>query len=105
NSRLRQQMLDIASASPPLGLYALIDYVHFKGEGTNPAERYQGEGWGLLQVLQNMPAHSAAPLDAFAASARTVLSQRVANAPAERREDRWLQGWHNRVSTYLPPQS
>ena len=33
------------------GIYALIDYVNFKGEGTKPSERYKGEGWGLLQVL------------------------------------------------------
>jgi hypothetical protein len=92
----------VAHAHPPYGLYALIDYVHFKGEGTNPDERYQDQGWGLLQVLQNMPADASAPLDAFVQSARHILAQRTANAPPERREQRWLAGWNNRLSTYLP---
>ncbi len=41
-------------AAEPDGLYALVDYVNFKGEGTLPSERYRGEGWGLLQVLEEM---------------------------------------------------
>ena len=41
-------------AGEPQGLYALVDYVNFKGEGTLASERYQGEGWGLLQVLEEM---------------------------------------------------
>lgn len=94
----------IASAHAPYGLYALIDYIHFKGEGSNSAERYRGQGWGLLQVLQGMPADASAPLDEFVLSARKVLAQRVANAPPERREERWLDGWNNRLSTYLPGQ-
>lgn len=93
----------MAAAEPPWGLYALIDYLHFKGDGTRSEERYQGQGWGLLQVLQAMPADQPA-LPAFAASARQVLSQRVALAPAEREETRWLDGWHNRIATYLPPE-
>src|SRR4030095_14024904 len=36
--------------SSSAGTFALIDYVNFKGEGTNPRERYEGQGWGLLQV-------------------------------------------------------
>jgi hypothetical protein len=94
----------VALADAPYGLYALIDYIHFKGEGSNPAERYQGQGWGLLQVLQGMPVDGTAPLDEFVLSARKVLAQRVANAPPERREERWLEGWNNRLSTYLPRQ-
>src|SRR5262245_46818049 len=38
----------------PQGCYALIDYVNFKGEGVLHSERYQGQGWGLLQVLEAM---------------------------------------------------
>ena len=38
-------------AAVPNGVYTLMDFVNFKGEGVNPAERYNGEGWGLLQVL------------------------------------------------------
>lgn len=89
----------------PQGTYALIDYVNFKGEGTNPAERYQGRGWGLLQVLGEMkevPAGSAAATE-FAAAAKRVLSRRIANSPPDRGEKRWEQGWHNRCNTYAKP--
>ncbi|HEY0961781.1 MAG TPA: hypothetical protein VGE69_05430 [Pseudomonadales bacterium] len=92
----------VAAAEPPYGLYALIDYVHFKGEGTKDSERYGGQGWGLLQVLQDMPAESATPLQDFVVTARAVLARRVELAPAERNERRWLDGWHARLQTYLP---
>ena len=86
-------------ASTPQGCYALVDYVNFKGEGTRATERYRGQGWGLLQVLENMrDTHSA--LDEFAASAKTTLRRRVANSPPERGEARWLPGWLTRVDGY-----
>jgi hypothetical protein len=85
-------------AAEPLGMYALIDYVNFKGEGTLSTERYQGEGWGLLQVLQDMQQGPA--ISAFSASAIRVLTRRVAHAPPARGESRWLPGWKNRVRTY-----
>jgi hypothetical protein len=84
----------------PKGVYALVDYVNFKGEGTLPAERYQGEGWGLLQVLDAMADRPEEDLVAFADAAAAVLTRRVALAPAERREARWLGGWLKRVATY-----
>jgi hypothetical protein len=92
------------------GPIALIDYVNFKGEGVLESERYQGQGWGLLQVLQEMgPAPDAAAVpdleqDAvrrFTDAALDVLARRAANAPAERGEARWLPGWQNRVRRYL----
>ena len=86
-------------ASSAQGYYALVDYVNFKGEGTLPTERYHGEGWGLLQVLENMHGTQSA-LDEFAASAKTVLRRRVANSPPERGEARWLSGWLARVDGY-----
>ena len=86
-------------ASSAQGCYALVDYVNFKGEGTLPTERYHGEGWGLLQVLENMHGAQSA-LDEFAASAKTVLRRRVANSPPERGEARWLSGWLARVDGY-----
>jgi hypothetical protein len=79
------------------GCYALVDYVNFKGEGVLPTERYRGQGWGLLQVLQTMQDSSVAE---FSRSAETVLRRRVQNAPPERREARWLPGWLNRVHSY-----
>src|SRR5207249_3810779 len=38
----------------PQGCYALVDYVNFKGEGVLHSERYNEQGWGLLQVLEQM---------------------------------------------------
>lgn len=92
-------------ATTAQGTYALVDYVNFKGEGTQTAERYQGYGWGLLQVLGGMKEVPAGPAAAteFAASAKRVLSRRIANSPPERGEKRWEEGWHNRCSTYARP--
>jgi hypothetical protein len=87
------------------GTYALIDYVNFKGDGSLATERYKGEGWGLLQVLAGMrevPAGAPAAAE-FAASAKRVLSRRIANAPPARGEQRWMSGWHNRCDTYARP--
>jgi hypothetical protein len=80
------------------GLYALVDYVNFKGEGTLTSERYRGEGWGLLQVLEEMRSGPAA--SEFSQAADRVLTRRVANAPVARVEKRWLPGWRNRIRTY-----
>lgn len=92
-------------ASTPQGTYALIDYVNFKGDGTQASERYQGQGWGLLQVLQEMRDVPAGPAAAgeFAASAQRVLDRRIANSPPARGEGRWRAGWHNRAATYGRP--
>ena len=88
-------------ANAPLGYYALMDYVNFKGEGANPSERYNGQGWGLLQVLESMRADGPA-LPAFAAAADSVLTRRVKNSPPARNEAQWLPGWRNRLKTYIP---
>ena len=89
-------------STTPQGTYALIDYVNFKGDGTLASEKYKGMGWGLMQVLGNMKdVPSGAPAAAeFAASAKRMLSRRIANSPPERGEKRWEQGWHNRCDTY-----
>jgi hypothetical protein len=85
----------------PQGCYALIDYVNFKGEGVLHTERYQGQGWGLLQVLEAMHGTSdAGAVDEFARSAKAVLTRRVQNSPPERHESRWLSGWIRRVNSY-----
>jgi hypothetical protein len=89
-------------AATQRGSFALIDYVNFKGEGTKDTERYLGEGWGLLQVLAGMgESEGASPAALFARSAEEVLTRRVRNAPPDRHEERWLNGWKNRVRAYV----
>jgi hypothetical protein len=88
-------------ARTPQGCYALVDYVNFKGEGVLHTERYQGQGWGLLQVLETMHGTSdAAAVDEFSSVAKAILTRRVHNAPAQRNESRWLTGWIRRVNSY-----
>jgi hypothetical protein len=94
---VEQQFYRVANS--PHGLYALIDYVNFKGEGTSPKERYNNQGWGLLQVLETMPGTGDA-MGEFVQAADFVLTRRVQNA--SRDESRWLPGWRNRLKTYLP---
>ena len=84
----------------PAGCYALVDYVNFKGEGVLHSERYRGQGWGLLQVLEEMATATLDPVQEFARAATAVLTRRVHNAPSERHESRWLAGWLNRVNSY-----
>lgn len=89
-------------AKSPNGLYPLIDYVNFKGEGTTRTETYKGEGWGLLQVLENMKGTEIgkAALIEFSNSAKFVLERRVKNSDPEKNEKKWLAGWLNRCDTY-----
>ena len=97
---VRKQFYRVASS--PNGLYPLIDYVNFKGEGTNPKERYNGQGWGLLQVLENMKGTETgkSALTEFSNSAKFVLQRRVNNSDPSKKERKWLQGWFNRCNTY-----
>jgi hypothetical protein len=99
-AKVQRQFERVASTSQ--GCYALVDYVNFKGEGVLDTERYRGQGWGLLQVLQGMNGteDGRGAAAEFAKSARAVLSRRVQNSPAERNESRWLGGWLQRVGTY-----
>ena len=94
-----------AVAESPQGVYALIDYVNFKGEGTNPGERYNGIGWGLRDVLLEMrgqPRGAAAAAE-FSEAAKRVLNRRISNSPAGRNEAQWRAGWLNRCETYKHP--
>jgi len=86
-----------------MGSYALVDYVNFKGEGVLATERYAGQGWGLLQVLEGMSQESSGreAVKNFAQSAKEVLTRRVRNSPPERHEARWLPGWLHRIDTYV----
>jgi len=99
-SRIRANYQKVSSTAH--GTYALIDYVNFKGDGTNPTERYKAQGWGLMWVLMEMgdvPAGQAAALE-FAAAAKRCLDRRISNSPPARGEGRWKAGWHNRCNTY-----
>lgn len=83
------------------GIFALIDYVHFKGEGIQITERYAGKGWGLLQVLEQMHGTSKeSAVSDFIKEAKKILQQRVMLSPPEKGEKRWLAGWINRVESY-----
>jgi hypothetical protein len=85
----------------PEGMFAMIDYINFKGDGLKSSERYKSQGWGLAQVLGSMNATSPANAPAaFAEASKAVLSRRVKNSPPERKEQRWLEGWHNRCNRY-----
>lgn len=90
-------------ARSPSGLYALIDYLNFKGAGTSTRECYQGQGWGLLQVLEKMQGSSIGieAVQEFVTIAKELLDRRIKNAPAARHEERWRLGWFNRLDSYL----
>ncbi|MFA5059676.1 MAG: hypothetical protein WC676_03525 [Candidatus Omnitrophota bacterium] len=90
-------------SSTPSGIYALMDYINFKGLGVLPSERYQNQGWGLLQILSEMTMQedSAKALEEFAQIAGRLLEERVKNSPAQRNEEKWLPGWKKRVNSYL----
>lgn len=90
-------------------LYPLVDYINFKGEGTNPKETSYdpkskaNEGWGLRQVLLAMNGTSSKPsvvLTEFAEAAEFVLLRRIRNNPESKQ---WQQGWLRRVATYRKP--
>ena len=89
----------------PNGWYPLIDYINFKGKGVKSTERYNNEGWGLSQVLQEMkPVNvGSQALQEFAKAALYVLKRRLNNAPVENNEENWLPGWKKRISTYTQP--
>src|SRR5438093_8214214 len=75
-TNVQQQFERLTKA--PQGCYAFVDYVNFKGEGVLHTERYQGQGWGLLQVLEAMHGNSeASAADEFVRAARAVLTRRV----------------------------
>jgi len=89
--------------------YPLIDYINFKGEGTNPNEaamnRETGrrQGWGLKQVLLRMNGVTGDPKAVraeFADAAQFVLQQRVRNLPSNRVFEL---GWLRRIATYRRP--
>ena len=87
----------------PGGAYAVIDYVNFKGEGLSAQETYQGQGWGLLQVLLAMPEKDGSVLQKFRVAAKKTLTRRAELAPKAIERERWLPGWLARIDTYREP--
>jgi len=99
---MREQMLDeIKSlAATEQGLYAMMDYVNFKGAGLR---KYNEADWGLLQVLELMPN---APDDEsinekFVWAADQILTYRAKHSKNRAQEMKWLVGWRARLRTYL----
>ena len=90
-------------AGVPNGMFALIDYVNFKGEGILVTEKSQGQGWGLLQVLEEMqtPKKKEDALEEFVRAAKKVLENRVKNASPEKNYSKRLSGWKTRIKNYL----
>ena len=82
------------------GLYILLDYTNFKGEGTLKSERYNDQVWGLLQVLEHMDMRVTNKYKSFSNSAKAMLSRRIKNSPPQRDEERWRKGWNVRLDTY-----
>ncbi|RBW49920.1 hypothetical protein [Marinobacter sp. F3R11] len=104
-NRQEQVQADLEALSrTPGGTYALMDYVNFKGEGLSDAERYNGEGWGLRQVLLAMePDPESTTLERFRKAAAKVLTRRADNADDPIEKNRWLKGWLKRLETYTEP--
>lgn len=104
-NRVTRLLQELAASAE--GLFAIIDYYNFKGLGVNPHERYQGEGWGLIQVLESVwqqrqdSGRCGDLLDLFTKAAGDRLRMRVALAPPERNEERWLEGWLARLESYV----
>ncbi len=87
-----------------LGFLAMVDYFNFKGLGDSPQERYQGEGWGLIQVFRSMLWHEGMSeeqlLDEFISAAKARLALRVRLAENKQIERQWLKGWNKRLDGY-----
>ncbi|MBX9578581.1 MAG: hypothetical protein K2W97_08940 [Chthoniobacterales bacterium] len=110
-SALVQENFDlVAHCSNPSGVYALIDYVNFKGEGRlGGTEEFNGQGWGLLQVLLNMKtpeegANDATIMNAFVEGAKVTLNNRIINHKIQdpnNNDAQYWDMWVAHLSDYL----
>lgn len=100
----------VVHCTNPSGIYALIDYVNFKGEGRlDGAEKFNGQSWGLLQVLLNMQtpeegADDATIINAFFESAKVTLNNRIINQKIQdpnSNEQQYWNMWVAHLSDYL----
>ncbi|MFI5332917.1 MAG: hypothetical protein ACHQVS_02325 [Candidatus Babeliales bacterium] len=101
----KQEQLDYyytLMKSSPLGTYAVVDYLNFKGNGLNPLEESNGQRWGLLQVMLDMPTGLTQEnmTKAFTLSAAKILIILVQNSAPDYRRFRYLHGWIRRISSY-----
>ena len=80
------------------GVYALLDYFVFMGDGVADNKRYNNQGWGLLQVLEYMNGKEDNLVLAFVKSADQLLERRVDNAPVDERQ--FLPQWRRRIQSY-----
>jgi hypothetical protein len=87
----------------PSGIYALVDYLNFKGPGVSNSRGNYAHGSGLLHVLKGMKyaPRGTTPLQAYVWSAKNALVRKVEQASSTAHHERWLSGWFNRVNTYL----
>ncbi|MEI6417282.1 MAG: hypothetical protein WCO92_06140 [Verrucomicrobiota bacterium] len=83
----------VATADYPRGLYALMDYVHFKGEGVLSTETINGVGWGLRQALEQMDDKIAAKKGAIT----TFVNAAIAMFPSRETNEYFK----DRMETYL----
>lgn len=110
-SALVQKNFDlVVHCSNPLGIYSLIDYVNYKGEGRlSGNEKFNNEGFGLLQVLLNMKtpeegANDITIMNAFVEGAKVTLHNRIINHkiqdPNSNDEQYWNM-WVAHLNDYL----
>jgi len=89
-------------AQTPGGIYALVDYLNFKGPGISNSHFNYEHGSGLLHDLKGLK--HAPPgltqLQAYVWSAKHALIRRV-NCSSTQNRERWLAGWFKRLNTYL----
>ncbi len=83
----------------PKGVFALVDYLNFKGGGLGNKHH----DWGLLQVMRQMlkAPENLSSIEAFVWAADVVLARRVLHAAQDSHQKEWLNGWHHRVYSYL----
>lgn len=90
------KILQYADKNPEI-IAMMIDYVNFKGDGTNENERTNsGKGWGLKQVILGMNFDNDVKNE-FIKSAKNVLQNRInEDKNIKKREN----GWMKRVDNY-----
>ena len=79
------------------GLFIMIDYMNFKGTGLSKRERYNNQGWGIVQVLDLMNTKSPDTVLEFKNKAESLLKTRIKNHPSDKK---YFKSWKNHLNTY-----